>query len=162
MPQPLGVRTLIIATIIRLIFSVGLQPTLFLLGAFNVCNKTIFLMSFVGNRGTFTRGYKAMILDVEFLYHLMYLIICSLGVFVHVFFYSLLVSTSIHLHIYILYINIQCLAKVFGPLNFATFCHISGFKHKDTKLYFFVKNQQQVGHNHEVERNLLDISNFFN
>lgn len=37
MPQPLGVRTLIIATILRLIFSVGLQPTLFLLGAFNVC-----------------------------------------------------------------------------------------------------------------------------
>uniref|UniRef100_A0A8C7CGC1 Inositol 1,4,5-trisphosphate receptor n=1 Tax=Oncorhynchus kisutch TaxID=8019 RepID=A0A8C7CGC1_ONCKI len=96
MPQPLGVRTLIIATIIRLIFSVGLQPTLFLLGAFNVCNKTIFLMSFVGNRGTFTRGYKAMILDVEFLYHLMYLIICSLGVFVHVFFYSLLLFDLVY------------------------------------------------------------------
>ncbi len=48
-------------------------------------------MSFVGNRGTFTRGYKAMVTDVEFLYHLLYLIICSLGVFVHVFFYSLLV-----------------------------------------------------------------------
>uniref|UniRef100_A0A8C7VQL3 CRAL-TRIO domain-containing protein n=1 Tax=Oncorhynchus mykiss TaxID=8022 RepID=A0A8C7VQL3_ONCMY len=30
------------------------------------------------------------------------------------------------------------------------------------ELYFFVKNQQQVGHNHEVERHLLDISNFFN
>lgn len=56
-----------------------------------LCNKVIFLMSFVGNRGTFTRGYKAMITDVEFLYHLLYLIICSLGVFVHVFFYSLLV-----------------------------------------------------------------------
>uniref|UniRef100_A0A8C7NKN7 Ig-like domain-containing protein n=1 Tax=Oncorhynchus mykiss TaxID=8022 RepID=A0A8C7NKN7_ONCMY len=49
-----------------------------------------------------------------------------------------------------------------APLNFATFCHISGFKHKDIKLYFFVKNQQQVGHNHEVERHLLYISNFFN
>lgn len=53
-------------------------------------------MSFVGNRGTFTRGYKAMIMDVEFLYHLLYLIICSLGVFVHVFFYSLLVCEFIH------------------------------------------------------------------
>ncbi|CAB1315098.1 unnamed protein product, partial [Coregonus sp. 'balchen'] len=82
MPQPLGVRTLIIATILRLIFSVGLEPTLFLLGAFNV--------------RTFTRGYKAMILDVEFLYHLMYLIICSLGVFVHVFFYSLLLFDLVY------------------------------------------------------------------
>ena len=36
MPQPLGIRALILATILRLIFSVGLEPTLFLLGAFNV------------------------------------------------------------------------------------------------------------------------------
>uniref|UniRef100_A0A8C7FSU8 X globin n=1 Tax=Oncorhynchus kisutch TaxID=8019 RepID=A0A8C7FSU8_ONCKI len=56
----------------------------------------------------------------------------------------------------------SALRKYSAPLNFATFCHISGFKHKDIKLCFFVKNQQQVGHNHEVERHLLDISNFFN
>lgn len=49
-------------------------------------------MSFVGNCGTFTRGYKAMIMDVEFLYHLLYLLICALGLFVHEFFYSLLVG----------------------------------------------------------------------
>ncbi|XP_073324605.1 inositol 1,4,5-trisphosphate-gated calcium channel ITPR1 isoform X2 [Pagrus major] len=96
MPQPLGIRALVIITILRLIFSVGLEPTLFLLGAFNVCNKIIFLISFVGNRGTFTRGYKAMVLDFEFLYHLMYLIICSLGVFVHVFFYSLLLFDLVY------------------------------------------------------------------
>ncbi|CDQ97598.1 unnamed protein product, partial [Oncorhynchus mykiss] len=48
----------------------------------------------------------------------------------------------------------SALRKYSAPLNFATFCHISGFKHKDIK--------QQVGHNHEVERHLLDISNFFN
>ncbi|KAF7643810.1 hypothetical protein LDENG_00232740 [Lucifuga dentata] len=96
LPQPHGVRALIASTILRLIFSVGLEPTLFLLGAFNLCNKVIFLMSFVGNRGTFTRGYKAMIMDVEFLYHLLYLIICSLGVFVHVFFYSLLLFDLVY------------------------------------------------------------------
>uniref|UniRef100_A0A8C7FLM6 Inositol 1,4,5-trisphosphate receptor n=1 Tax=Oncorhynchus kisutch TaxID=8019 RepID=A0A8C7FLM6_ONCKI len=96
LPQPHGVRVLIASTILRLIFSVGLEPTLFLLGAFNVGNKMIFLMSFVGNRGTFTRGYKAMIMDVEFLYHLLYLIICSLGVFVHVFFYSLLLFDLVY------------------------------------------------------------------
>ncbi|KAM6981276.1 inositol 1,4,5-trisphosphate-gated calcium channel ITPR1-like [Aplochiton taeniatus] len=96
LPQPHGIRALIASTILRLIFSVGLEPTLFLLGAFNVCNKIIFLMSFVGNRGTFTRGYKAMVMDVEFLYHLLYLIICSLGVFVHVFFYSLLLFDLVY------------------------------------------------------------------
>ncbi|XP_055078010.1 inositol 1,4,5-trisphosphate receptor type 1 isoform X1 [Periophthalmus magnuspinnatus] len=96
MPQPLGIRALVIITILRLIFSVGLEPTLFLLGAFNVCNKVIFLVSFVGNRGTFTRGYRAMVLDFEFLYHLIYLIICCLGVFVHVFFYSLLLFDLVY------------------------------------------------------------------
>uniref|UniRef100_A0A8C5HCW3 Inositol 1,4,5-trisphosphate receptor n=1 Tax=Gouania willdenowi TaxID=441366 RepID=A0A8C5HCW3_GOUWI len=96
MPQPMGIRALVIVTILRLIFSVGLEPTLFLLGAFNVCNKIIFLISFVGNRGTFTRGYKAMVLDFEFLYHLLYLIICSLGVFGHVFFYSLLLFDLVY------------------------------------------------------------------
>ncbi|XP_056887170.1 inositol 1,4,5-trisphosphate receptor type 1 isoform X2 [Takifugu flavidus] len=96
MPQPLSVRALVIITILRLIFSVGLEPTLFLLGALNVCNKIIFMISFVGNRGTFTRGYKAMVLDFEFLYHLIYLIICCLGVFVHVFFYSLLLFDLVY------------------------------------------------------------------
>ncbi|XP_041944075.1 inositol 1,4,5-trisphosphate receptor type 1 isoform X4 [Alosa sapidissima] len=96
LPQPHGIRALIASTILRLIFSVGLEPTLFLLGAFNVGNKVIFLISFAGNRGTFTRGYKAMIMDVEFLYHVLYLIICSLGVFVHVFFYSLLLFDLVY------------------------------------------------------------------
>ncbi|KAM9799161.1 LOW QUALITY PROTEIN: inositol 1,4,5-trisphosphate-gated calcium channel ITPR1 [Syngnathus typhle] len=96
LPQPHGIRALIASTILRLIFSVGLEPTLLLLGGFNLCNKVIFLMSFVGNRGTFTRGYRAMITDVEFLYHLLYLIICTLGVFVHVFFYSLLLFDLIY------------------------------------------------------------------
>ncbi|XP_026713151.1 inositol 1,4,5-trisphosphate receptor type 1 isoform X9 [Athene cunicularia] len=96
LPKPHGIRALIASTILRLIFSVGLQPTLFLLGAFNVCNKIIFLMSFVGNCGTFTRGYKAMIMDVEFLYHLLYLLICALGLFVHEFFYSLLLFDLVY------------------------------------------------------------------
>ena len=52
-------------------------------------------MSFVGNRGTFTRGYRAVILDMAFLYHVAYVLVCMLGLFVHEFFYSFLVSTSL-------------------------------------------------------------------
>lgn len=40
MPQPLGIGALVTVTILRLIFSVGLEPTLFLLGAFNVSELT--------------------------------------------------------------------------------------------------------------------------
>lgn len=41
LPKPHGIRALIASTILRLIFSVGLQPTLFLLGAFNVSMDTL-------------------------------------------------------------------------------------------------------------------------
>ncbi|TKS73284.1 Inositol 1,4,5-trisphosphate receptor type 2 IP3 receptor isoform 2 [Collichthys lucidus] len=53
-------------------------------------NKLVFLVSFVGNQGTFTRGYKAVVMDMLFIYHLGYAIICVLGLFVHEFFYSFL------------------------------------------------------------------------
>lgn len=39
LPQPHGIRALIASTILRLIFSVGLEPTLLLLGGFNVSVK---------------------------------------------------------------------------------------------------------------------------
>ncbi|KAK7144954.1 hypothetical protein R3I94_011140 [Phoxinus phoxinus] len=89
-PRPNAVRVLVISTVLQLGFSVGLQHMLTLLGAFNVCNKIVFMLSFVGNRGTFTRGYWVMVMDKEFLFHLLYLLICTLGLFGHVFFYSLL------------------------------------------------------------------------
>ncbi|XP_048462422.1 inositol 1,4,5-trisphosphate receptor type 1 isoform X2 [Rhincodon typus] len=96
LPKPHGIRALIASTILRLIFSVGLEPTLYLLGAFNVGNKVIFLTSFVGNRGTFTRGYMAMVLDVEFLYHLAYTLISVMGLLAHEFFYSLLLFDLVY------------------------------------------------------------------
>ncbi|XP_062854005.1 inositol 1,4,5-trisphosphate receptor type 1 [Trichomycterus rosablanca] len=89
-PSPNAVRVLVISSVLRLGFSLGLQHMLSLLGTFNVCNKIVFLLSFVGNRGTFTRGYRAMVMDREFLFHLLYLLICTLGLCGHVFFYSLL------------------------------------------------------------------------
>ncbi|MCJ8729113.1 hypothetical protein PDJAM_G00102300 [Pangasius djambal] len=89
-PSPNAVRVLVISSVLRLGFSFGLHHMLSLLGAFNVCNKIVFLLSFVGNRGTFTRGYRAMVMDREFLFHLLYLLICTLGLCGHVFFYSLL------------------------------------------------------------------------
>lgn len=55
-------------------------------------NKIVFVVSFVGNRGTFIRGYKAMVMDMEFLYHVGYILTSVLGLFVHELFYSILVS----------------------------------------------------------------------
>ncbi|KPP77389.1 inositol 1,4,5-trisphosphate receptor type 2-like [Scleropages formosus] len=90
LPKPGGIRPFLVAVILRSIYSLGLGPTLLLLGAANLLNKVVFLVSFVGNRGTFTRGYKAVIMDMAFLYHVVYIIVCMLGLFAHEFFYSLL------------------------------------------------------------------------
>uniref|UniRef100_A0A672P4Q1 Inositol 1,4,5-trisphosphate receptor n=1 Tax=Sinocyclocheilus grahami TaxID=75366 RepID=A0A672P4Q1_SINGR len=80
----------LVTVIFRSIYTLGLGPTLLLLGAANLLNKIVFLVSFVGNEGTFTRGYKAVILDIFFLLHVSYVIVCMLGLFVHEFFYSIL------------------------------------------------------------------------
>lgn len=57
-------------------------------------NKIVFVVSFVGNRGTFIRGYKAMVMDVEFLYHVGYILTSVLGLFAHELFYSILVRPA--------------------------------------------------------------------
>uniref|UniRef100_A0A3B3ZTN0 Inositol 1,4,5-trisphosphate receptor n=1 Tax=Periophthalmus magnuspinnatus TaxID=409849 RepID=A0A3B3ZTN0_9GOBI len=59
-------------------------------------NKIVFVVSFVGNNGTFIMGYKAMILDMEFLYHLAYVLTSTLGLFVHELFYSILLFDLIY------------------------------------------------------------------
>uniref|UniRef100_A0A674EWC2 Inositol 1,4,5-trisphosphate receptor n=1 Tax=Salmo trutta TaxID=8032 RepID=A0A674EWC2_SALTR len=85
-----SVRPFLVSVILRSIYTLGLDPTLLLLGAANLLNKIVFLVSFVGNQGTFTRGYKPVVMDMPFLYHVGYVIVCMLGLFVHEFFYSFL------------------------------------------------------------------------
>ncbi|XP_030076286.1 inositol 1,4,5-trisphosphate-gated calcium channel ITPR3 isoform X1 [Microcaecilia unicolor] len=91
-----GLRPLIVALILRSIYYVGIGLTLNVLGALNLTNKIVFVVSFVGNRGTFIRGYKAMIMDMEFLYHVAYILTSVLGVFVHELFYSILLFDLIY------------------------------------------------------------------
>lgn len=67
----------------------------FVLLRFQLFNKLVFLVSFVANQGTFTRGYKAFVMDGLFIYHVGYAIICMLGLFVHEFFYSFLVRNPL-------------------------------------------------------------------
>uniref|UniRef100_A0ACB8FQ60 Inositol 1,4,5-trisphosphate receptor type 2 n=1 Tax=Sphaerodactylus townsendi TaxID=933632 RepID=A0ACB8FQ60_9SAUR len=68
--EPVGIRPFLVSVMLRSIYTIGLGPTLILLGAANLCNKIVFLVSFVGNRGTFTRGYRAVIMDISSSHHL--------------------------------------------------------------------------------------------
>lgn len=89
-PRPSGVRTFVGSTILRLIFSVGLEPTLRILGLANVIIKAIFIVSYVGNRGTFEHNVRWLLSDRNLVLHLMYLTFGFLGFAVHTFFYSIL------------------------------------------------------------------------
>ncbi|XP_065808426.1 inositol 1,4,5-trisphosphate receptor type 2, partial [Labrus bergylta] len=90
LPKPWGILFFLVSLILRAIYTMGLAPALLLLGTVNLFNKLVFLVSFVGNQGTFTRGYKAVVMDMLFIYHLGYATICVLGLFVHEFFFSFL------------------------------------------------------------------------
>jgi hypothetical protein len=46
----------------------------------------------MGNQGTFTKNFKQMVTDAELLYHFAYVVFCVLGLCMHPFFYSVLVS----------------------------------------------------------------------
>ncbi|XP_073423539.1 inositol 1,4,5-trisphosphate-gated calcium channel ITPR2 isoform X2 [Dendrobates tinctorius] len=96
LPKPFGIRPFLVSVMLRSIYTLSLGPTLILLGAANLCNKVVFLVSFVGNRGTFTRGYRAVIMDMAFLYHVVYVIVCMLGLFIHEFFYSFLLFDLVY------------------------------------------------------------------
>ncbi|KAM6937738.1 inositol 1,4,5-trisphosphate-gated calcium channel ITPR2 [Xenentodon cancila] len=90
LPRPWGIGLFLISFILRAIYTIGLPPALLLLGTVNLFNKLVFLVSFVGNQGTFTRGYRVLVMDGLFMFHVAYAIICVLGLFVHEFFYSFL------------------------------------------------------------------------
>ncbi|XP_041860303.1 inositol 1,4,5-trisphosphate receptor type 3 isoform X1 [Melanotaenia boesemani] len=94
--QRYGLQPLTLALIVRSIYHLGIGNTLILLGSLNLLNKVVFVVSFVGNNGTFIMGYKAMMMDVEFLYHLVYVLTSTLGLFVHELFYSILLFDLIY------------------------------------------------------------------
>ncbi|XP_066997452.1 inositol 1,4,5-trisphosphate receptor isoform X2 [Anabrus simplex] len=95
-PRQSGVKTLVVSTILRMIFSVGPEPTLVVLGTITVLLKGIHLVSIMGNQGTFTKNFEQMITDAELLYHSAYLIFCLLGICMHPFFYSVLLFDVVY------------------------------------------------------------------
>uniref|UniRef100_A0A665VJ58 Inositol 1,4,5-trisphosphate receptor n=1 Tax=Echeneis naucrates TaxID=173247 RepID=A0A665VJ58_ECHNA len=96
LPPPFPPPPLTLALILRSIYHFGIGNTLIVLGTLNLINKVVFVVSFVGNNGTFIMGYKAMVMDVEFLYHLAYVLTSTLGLFVHELFYSILLFDLIY------------------------------------------------------------------
>ncbi|KAL1493193.1 hypothetical protein ABEB36_011294 [Hypothenemus hampei] len=96
LPRETGIRTLVASTILRLIYSLGPEPTLWLLGAVTIILKGIHLVSIMGNHGTLTKTYQQILTDAELVYHLTYLVFCMLGLVMHPFFYSVLLFDVVY------------------------------------------------------------------
>ncbi|XP_034937156.1 inositol 1,4,5-trisphosphate receptor isoform X4 [Chelonus insularis] len=96
LPRESGIRTLVASTILRLIFSIGPEPTLWLLGISTLILKIIHMISIIGNQGTLTKTPDQIITDAELWYHAFYLIFCILGICMHPFFYSVLLFDVVY------------------------------------------------------------------
>lgn len=123
LPRETGIRTLVASTILRLIYSLGPEPTLWLLGTVTIILKGIHLVSIMGNHGTLTKTYQQILTDAELVYHLTYLVFCMLGLVMHPFFYSVLVST----------LALQCFEFFFKNILWGIFSCSTWFTEK--KLY---------------------------
>ncbi|XP_030748640.1 inositol 1,4,5-trisphosphate receptor isoform X3 [Sitophilus oryzae] len=96
LPRETGIRTLVASTILRLIYSLGPEPTLWLLGSVTIILKGIHLVSIMGNHGTLIKTYQQILTDAELVYHLTYLVFCMLGLVMHPFFYSVLLFDVVY------------------------------------------------------------------
>lgn len=72
----------------------------FIVRLLQIIFKVVHLISIIGNQGTLTKSIEQIITNIEILYHLLYLIFCILGIFMHPFFYSVLVSITGHLFLH--------------------------------------------------------------
>ncbi|XP_058054159.1 inositol 1,4,5-trisphosphate receptor [Anopheles bellator] len=96
LPRQSGIRTFVVALILRLIFSCGPEPTLWLLGCITVVMKGVHIISLMGNYGTLEKHFVSIVTDAELLYHFFYLLFCVFGVLLHPFFFSILLFDVVY------------------------------------------------------------------
>ena len=85
-----AIKSLAVSSILRLIVTAGPELALMLLGFAIVVFKGIHLISIMGNRGIFNKQIKQILADTDLVLHVGYLILCIMGLFMHPFFFSVL------------------------------------------------------------------------
>jgi inositol 1,4,5-triphosphate receptor type 1 len=93
-PRNTSVRALIVCIIVRFIFSIGPEPTSWILGTLTVILKGIHIVSIMGNQGTLEKSLWKILSDAELLYHFGYMTLCVFGLLLHPFFFSVLVRKN--------------------------------------------------------------------
>ena len=85
-----AIKSLAVSSILRLIVTAGPELALMLLGFAIVVFKGIHLISIMGNRGIFNKQPRQIVGDTDLVLHVGYLILCIMGLFMHPFFFSVL------------------------------------------------------------------------
>ncbi|XP_075987292.1 inositol 1,4,5,-trisphosphate receptor isoform X4 [Anticarsia gemmatalis] len=96
LPRGGGARALLASAAVRFMYSVGPEPTLWLLAMFTIVVKGIHLVSIMGNQGTLSKSPRNVLTDPELLYHSVYLVFCFLGICCHPFFFSVLLLDIVY------------------------------------------------------------------
>lgn len=96
--HPVAVRCLVLTVMMKAIFSIGVQNALLVFGICNLMNRFVYLVSYVGNKGIFTKekGLMPILCDAEFLLHIVHILFCFLGLFGDELFYSILLFDLIY------------------------------------------------------------------
>ncbi|CAG4962499.1 unnamed protein product [Colias eurytheme] len=95
-PSWASLRALAACVIVLLIYLLGPEPMLWLLGMLTIVVKGIHLVSIMGNQGTLSKSLRDVITDPELLYHGVYLIFCFLAICCHPFFFSVLLLDIVY------------------------------------------------------------------
>ncbi|KAK3929989.1 Inositol 1,4,5-trisphosphate receptor [Frankliniella fusca] len=95
-PRKSGMITLVGSVTFKLIYFMGPESTLTMLGMITVGLKTVHLVSIMFNQGTLTKNYEQIITDTQLLYHVAYLLLCGLGLVMHPFFFSVLLLDVVY------------------------------------------------------------------
>ncbi|XP_065845559.1 inositol 1,4,5-trisphosphate-gated calcium channel ITPR1-like isoform X2 [Oscarella lobularis] len=103
-----GYRAFVVATVVRLVYSLGVVETLWIIGSLQVINKIVFIVAFLCNRGVFYKepngpddndnhpsenrssAWSAVLRDREFFIHMIYILLSVLGLWIHEFLFALL------------------------------------------------------------------------
>ncbi|XP_071815438.1 inositol 1,4,5-trisphosphate receptor-like isoform X4 [Apostichopus japonicus] len=76
--------------VFRLRFTLGVVPTLLILGVMNLVFKLLNIASFIGNSGLMYKPWSHTLRNYEVYYHLLYIFLCILGLTKHPLWYGIL------------------------------------------------------------------------
>ncbi|WKY04843.1 hypothetical protein Q1695_005670 [Nippostrongylus brasiliensis] len=85
-----AIAAVMFSVAILLISLLGVVPALYLIGLAQLINKCVHLVAYASNKGLEDKSWSVRLTDAELHYHIVYLVVCFLGLVVHPMLYCIL------------------------------------------------------------------------